>query len=553
MLSFAVFDDDGPAGDFALRHAYLVGPDDVPVAAEIEFRAGVIRCRKPTTEAAGLSLQYRVALPAEAGARTVGVFTLSTCLLPERDEPYLLSLELARHQIMQVLNKLEQWGLFDLPAEHPAMRQFEDARHRFAHALVAQRIHNGSDAARIDAERTARAALALAIDAGERLTLIQADRQIRARFSGELYARAARLHADSIASERFMPEGAVKSPDGTGVVLQQPPTLGATIGPANFSEPLVRAATSLCDFVSIPMKWIDLEPSEGKYSYARTDRWIEWAVRQAKVPVVAGPIIDFRPASVPEWLFIWEHDYETLRELVYEHIRQVVTHYRRTVTRWTVASGLHANTSFALSLERMMDLTRMSVLLVRKLQPGAKVQIEISQPFGEYFATNRRSLPPIAYAEMISQAGIQIDALALRLQMGQVAPGRSSRDMMSFAAILDRYAELDKPICVTAVGAPSRPADVNAGEDPGFWRSPWSPDRQSEWLTQAVAIAASKPYVHSVCWQDLYDSPAGDMPAGGLLTDAGAPKPAAARFAEIRRLLQSKQSPASLSLQGPEV
>ncbi|QYU70968.1 endo-1,4-beta-xylanase [Leptolyngbya sp. 15MV] len=305
------------------------------------------------------------------------------------------------------------------------------------------------------------------------------------------------------------------------------------------------------------MRWADMEPTEGRYAFARTDKWIEWAVRTAKMPVHAGPLIDFSEICVPEWIYIWEHDYDTLRELVYEHIKSVVTRYRKTVSRWTVCSGLHVNESFAMTLERMMDLTRICALTVRKLQPGAKIQIEIARPWGEYVAGNKRSMPPRLYADMIQQAGVAIDALGLRLQMGQPMPGRGgrgTRDLMALSDLLDRYAEVDKPIAVTAVGVPSAPVPPGpassrsgsaATEPAGFWRSPWSPSAQSAWAKEALRLIASKPYVVSLCWQDLYDLPPGipaaspqDMPFGGLVTDQGQAKPVASVLAELRRTLR---------------
>jgi hypothetical protein len=47
------------------------------------------------------------------------------------------------------------------------------------------------------------------------------------------------------------------------------------------------------------------------------------------------------------------------------------------------------------------------------------------------------------------------------------------------------------------------------------------------------------PYIHSVCWQDLYDAPAAqaDMPWGGLVSETGTIKPAAVSLAEVRKLL----------------
>jgi hypothetical protein len=567
MLSFAVFDQQGPARECSLAHAYLFGADDIPVQADIRFESGVIRCEKPSQDAAGLVLQVRVQKPAFGGepATDLGMLLLRTCLLPDRDEPYLLSLELARHRIMLVLNKLEEWALFDLPQGHPVIAQLDQAREQFTAALVALCHRDTSSgtprpdsACMQEAHAAATSALGLALDASEQLSLIHAEQTLRERLDGSLYEDA-QARADSITADRVMPENAAKSPDSVGVVLPDRPMIGCSVNPGTFGEPLARAVFASCDFVSMPMRWIDMEPTEGRYSFAKTDKWIEWAVRTAKLPVVAGPLIDFREIAVPEWLYIWEHDYETLRELVYEHIKTIVTRYRRTVVRWTVCSGLHVNESFALSVEKMMDLTRMCALLVKKLHPSAKVQLEIAQPWGEYFARNRKSMPPRMYADMISQAGIAIDAYALRIQMGQPAPGRATRDLMSISDLLDRYAELDKPIAVTAIGVPSQaiaaatpppataaaagesglaPAPQQPPEDAGYWRSPWSPERQALWLAQALSVVMGKPYVHSVAWQDLYDSPQADMPAGGLLTDTSTAKPGAVALADLRKALQ---------------
>jgi hypothetical protein len=567
MLSFVVLEPPGTTSAFALRHACCLGPDDNPIQATIALEADAIRIDRPTTDSTALCLQFPVG-PATPGAQPLGLLTLRTCLLPDRAEPYLLSIELARHRIMLVLNKLEQWAMFDLASDSPGMVEFEQARAEFTNALVAM-CHRGptgpDETSMRQADAAARRALALAIDASERLTLLQAERQLRSRIDGSAFKEATERieKIDTVGADRVMPEGAAKPPDGVGIVLPRPASVGVAINPAAFADVLTKVAASTSDFISMPMRWIDMEPTEGKYAFAKTDKWIEWAVRTAKVPVHAGPLIDFRELCVPEWLYIWEHDYETLRELVYEHVKSLVTRYRKTVTRWTVCSGLHVNESFAMTLERMMDLTRICALLVRKLQPGAKVQVEVARPWGEYIASNKRSMPPRLYAEMIQTAGIAIDALAIRIQMGHplnAAAGRSTRDLMAISDLLDRYAELDKPIAITALGAPSAPITpappilrgskpAAPAEDPGYWRQPWSPAAQQAWLREVVRICASKPFVTSVCWQDLYDLPpaqaagnslgagGSEMPFGGLLTDQGAPKPAAATLAELRRAI----------------
>ena len=34
---------------------------------------------------------------------------------------------------------------------------------------------------------------------------------------------------------------------------------------------------------------------------------------------------------MPDWMFIWEHDFDTLREMAYEFVQKVVQRYRRAV------------------------------------------------------------------------------------------------------------------------------------------------------------------------------------------------------------------------------
>ena len=48
--------------------------------------------------------------------------------------------------------------------------------------------------------------------------------------------------------------------------------------------------------------------------------------------------------------------------------------------------------------------------------------------------------------------------------------------------------------------------------------------------------------MQSVCWQDLYDSPAADMPAGGLLSETGVTKPAAGALVELRKMIQTQRA-----------
>lgn len=570
MLSFVVFDADGiDSRHFPPRRAYLHGSDEMPLQADVVLRPGLVSSQHGGMHSKALVVQLSLDGAGQASgsasglasgvASGLGVLTLPTCLLPDRAQPYLLAIELARHRIMLFLNKLEDWQLSELPPSHPTMAKFEAARQVFTSALIAQR-GTESDARSGYSEKAATLAtqsLAEGIQAGEQLALVQADLQIKERASGHAYLVAV-AHYKKLTQDSPIPAAPVLiAGAGTGTVLPGVAMIGCSVSPGQLSEPLQQAVASSCDFVTMPMRWQDMEPKEGKYNFTNTDRWIEWAIRVAKIPVFAGPLVDFRAPCVPDWLYIWENDYETLRDLVIEHVQSIVTRYRRTIQRWTVASGLNVNTNFKLPIEQVMDLTRVAVMVVKKLHPQAKVQVEIAQPWGEYHATNRRSIPPLIYAEAMVQMGLPIDAIGLRLQMGHAQPGLATRDLLSLSALLDRYAHFEKPISVTAIGAPSalitptpyQPREGSAAEDPyepGYWRSAWSESQQAAWLSQAMAICASKPFVHSVCWQDLADpasGPAPEMPFGGLVSANGQPKLALQSLAQLRQVVKVGKSP----------
>ncbi len=553
MLSFAVFDEKGPAASWPQGLAHLFGGGDLPVQGSIRFEDGRLVCEKTTTDTVGLAVQFPVGAPTLALAHgnghgaPLGVLALKTCLLPDREQPYMLSLELARHRIMEFLNKLEDWGLFDLPTEDGILQEFELARRTFSAALVAQRHGvppeppsraNGWGFSQ-EADGLARAALAQAIDAGEKLALLHAERQLSGRLSGDMYAKA--QQAMAAVTQEKPPSGApILVPNAPSCVVPGPPAVGVAIAPDQFTEGLQRAAAAVSEFVTMPMRWIDLEPGEGKYDFASTDRWIEWAVRVAKVPITGGPLVDLRPTGIPEWLYIWENDYETLRDLVYEHVNSIVTRYRRTVTRWTVCSGLHVNTNFKLSFEQIMDLTRLCVLAVKKLHPQGKIQVEIAQPWGEYHAEHKRSLPPLMYAEAVAQSGLPVDALGVRVQMGRSAPGQATRDLMAISAMLDQYAAFGKPIAVSSFGVPSTPGEPFEGRVGGAWRAGWNEAGQADWLAKVASICLAKPYVQSICWQDLSDaSTKAEMPSGGLLGSASQAKPALNAMSQLRQSVRA--------------
>src|SRR5208337_1573176 len=91
MLRFRVYKEGQVPPDLDLSTAYLVGSDNVPIRGEFSYSNGEIFCRKRAAGPAALTLLWDL--------KGFGNVMLETTRLPEREEPYILSLELARGRV----------------------------------------------------------------------------------------------------------------------------------------------------------------------------------------------------------------------------------------------------------------------------------------------------------------------------------------------------------------------------------------------------------------------------------------------------------------------
>ena len=489
MLRFAVYDDDGPLTAVPLVNAHLVGPGDVPTPGPVKFEDGHVVCRPRATTAVALCLQWDVG--------RMGRIMLQTCLLPDRSRPYDLVLELARHRIKMFIAKSEEWQMFDLDAEHPAIRRWEESRNLFFKALT---LEDPAAAGRVAAK-----ALVRAVEATERLAMAHAEILLHWRFGNRA------------ASNR---------------------TLGVRVHVERESAPLREIVKRDFDLLVLPINWNEIEVEEGKYNWGPMDSWVTWASREG-IPIILGPLLNFSKAALPKWMYVWQHDYSTCRDLVYEQVEKVVHRYRNSVAIWNLASGLNVNDNFRFTTEQMLDLTRMANLIARQAREGARTMVELTEPFGEHCAANSNSVPPLTFMDRVIQEGIRIDCIGVQLLFGQSKAGRASRDLMQISDLIDRYLVLEMPVVISAFGVPDHPID----EAGGYWHQPWSSDEQSRWMSRVFAVAMSKPFVETLVWTELYDHRGADLPSAGLVSDTGHAKPVLRRLVNTRKRLRKPLGP----------
>jgi hypothetical protein len=203
---------------------------------------------------------------------------------------------------------------------------------------------------------------------------------------------------------------------------------------------------------------------------------------------------------------------------------------------------LNVNDNFVFTADQMLDLTRMAALMVRQSRKGARVMVELTQPFGEHAAFNRESVHPLAFVDRLVQEGVRLDAVGVQLLFGTRGDGKAVRDLMQISSLLDRFFLLEVPVVISALGVPDRPIDQDGGE----WRETWSPELQTKWISRMFPICMSKPFVETLIWSDLFDYANAELPSAGLISDSGKPKPALQRLVSVRKHLRKPLGPLKL-------
>ncbi len=491
MQRFVCFPTDDRKFPPDLHGAHLVGTDNVPLRGEITWAGKEIRCVTRSPDPFGLSLLWPV--------KSFGTLQLQTTRLPAREKPYHLHVELARHQLMRISVKREEWGLFDYSGMDDIAAEIDRSRDAFIRCL--QEADDPPTAARYADESLARG-----LWAAEQMS---------------------RFHATVFLGRRSQSGGFGR------------PYLGVAIPTALKNAGLPRRLADVFDFVNVPFVWREIQPTERGLHFEALDNCVK-AYAAAKLSLRGGPLLTFGVRSVPDWMYIWENDFESIYEAAREHVERIVGRYHKQVSSWTAVSGLQADNVFGFSFEQIMELTRMVATLTKQLAPRSQVLIDLSQPWGEYYARNQQTVPPLLYADMAVQSGVNFDGFGLQFLVGIASEDYRLRDPFQISALIDKLANLGKPLHVTALGAPSAVPAAAAGSDAhaaGQWHTPWSDEVQAEWLVTLCEIALSKPYVETVCLQPLADAPDDILASGGLLRQDLTPKPAFARLAEMRKRL----------------
>lgn len=456
----------------AVEQAYMAGRDDVPWRTQIiPSRDGLVAERSENDS--GL---FYIPWLVEGH----GELMLCTATLMERGEPYLLPLELARGTLNRLRTYMSVWEGIGLEVPPELQASVAQAVELFARAATSQYDP-------FLASDRAHQTIRVSLDAVQSL--------------GMAYAEQAG------AVRRLQPH-------------RPQPLLGVNLGRWRPHDPSAAKVTDTFNSVGVTPSWRSVETTEGKQRWTRYDAQVQWCQGRG-LRLAVGPLVQLNQHFLPDWLYLWESDFENLLELLGQHIQSVVIRYRGRTNLWHCAAGLNTDEALPLSDEQRLRLAVRALEVTRKHDPRTPMVISFGQPWGEYLSDRDTDLSPLVFADTLARAELGVSAFGLEINVGE--PGAPAvRDELELSRLIDRWSVLGIPLLIYL----AIPADG---------QSESQPDLQHIWLQRYVPLLLARPSVQGVFWNQLQDTSKSSIPSAGLFTRDGAPKPVVRLLHDIRK------------------
>jgi hypothetical protein len=472
-----------------LERAYITGgPDNMPWPTQVRQDGRNLLLRREIDESGSLAVPWPVT--------GVGQLMIASGTLMERADAYPLPVELARGKVNQLRSQTAEWRAGGLAVSNELLNQIRDVSFAFGKSVT----QPPGDQAMKDAQS--------ALDAGAALS-----------------EHLVKLYVEQVFQVRQQRQPKLDS------------LLGCRVGGAVPTGAAAEGFNSVFNSVRLPLCWRDVEPAEADYHWDQHDALLDWAESQG-LHVVAGPLIDFGPNRLPDWLGLWERDLQSIASFMCDYVETVVQRYHGRVRCWQLTTGTNCAAALSLAEDELLWLTVRLAEAARQIDSGLELIVGISQPWGDYMAREERTHSPFIFADTLIRAGLNLTAVDLEWIMGVGPNGSYCRDLLEASRLLDLYALLGVPLQLT-LGYPSSSeydpqAEASLRVDAGSWHEGFTPEVQGEWAAAFAALALCKPYVRGIDWADLSDADAHLYPHCGLFDATGAAKPAVARLKALR-------------------
>ena len=428
LVSFLVPDKDCLCAH-SVSTCHLVGFDGVPWQAGATLEGDMLRIMRDDHDSASLVIPWQI--------DDVGALALYTSSLRERELPYLLPLELARGTLCKLQYRRFLWSSIGFEASEGVDKKIRLATSLFIKSATSQK--NPSESARLAAR-----SLTLANQVVSEMSC-----EFRDFFQSAFPGQSATwfgFHLDSL----------------TDVV---PEVSGMAVA-------------------SVSYRWREIEKNQDDYDWEAANHTVDQC-DQRRIQIFGGGLLNLQPDSLPDWLYLWEGDFDAIESFVYRFISRVVKRYRNDVRAWCCSVATHADSELGLSEEQRLRLSAGAIESIRQVDQKTPILVNFEQPWGEYMAHDSLDLSPLQFAEMLARADLGVSGFALTIKLGNTASDTLCRNAFEFAGLIDRWAVIGLPLVIYFDLAPEN----------------GSADALSV-INDAVAIFSTRKIVQGVIWSD---------------------------------------------------
>lgn len=488
QMRFRLHDRDRISAD-ALKRIYVAGTEEIPWSTRSTWEGNELVVERTVDDSGSLYVPWHI--------DGQGQIMLSTATLMERSRPYWLEVELARGLIQRIRNRLFIWEWLGLKTPAELQQQLQQATREFSRAATSQ-------SRPAEAAASADRAIALALSVSEKLAASYAQQTIANR-------------------QRQTPASTL---------------LGVSLGPETPDVRMRRQLVEACNIIQLPVAWRAIEVREGKRAWKHTDEQLAWC-QTAGLKVAAGPLLKLNDQGVPDWMYLWEGDYDNLARLMLEHVQDVVTRYAGRVHLWHVASRINSGRLLSLGEEQRLQLVAQALQLVRQIDPRTPTVVSFDQPWAEYLADRDEDLAPLHYADALVRADLGVSGLGLEINAGYHPGGSSHRPTFEFGRLMDQWSHWGLPLMVMLSTASSKETDPAAHKgiiaDLPAVADDASIDPQRHWAASVMPLLIARTSVQVVLWNQLADHKPHEFPHAGLFDAEKKGKPLLSLMRDLRK------------------
>jgi len=477
----------------ALPCAYFAGMEGIPWPSNNSCSEGELIIDRLIQESGNLFLPW----PVEHDGRLM----LSTASLMERDGPYALPVELARGCLNRLRNQTADWKTEGLVVPESIYRRISEAMEQFTQAAIQK--HSNKNAS----SEAAQQCIQMCVGGAEDLSGAYAAQVLALRHKNE---------------------------------TQLSTLLGCALGQGTLPDHIGAAFVEGFNAVSLQFNWRDIEPNAGEFNWEPVEQQLEWC-RSNGLKVCGGPLFQLDSASLPDWLYLWENDFETLRSYLHQFLAEAAKRFEGRLHVWHCAAGLNYGGALSLSEEQRLRLAVTSIEAVRSVDPRTPVFISFDQPWGEYLAKTDSDLSPLHFADALVRAEeLGVAGIGMEINLGYWPGGTPPRELLDIHRQIERWGYLGHPLLILLTSPSSAVDDPQAYGSakplPKAYPNGPTAESQAEYLEKLLPMLIAKPHVHGVIWNQLRDAVPHRFPHGGLFDAEDQPKEALRVLTELRQL-----------------